>query len=207
MTRHESRELAFILIFEKSFQDAPFDVNRWDSSNQAHGVISTYYPSNNDSWWYKINGDFDAIAVNAKNYLPQADSAEGNGKTGFSVVLAVTLDNGKFYAFRFINEKQSGTGNVRYVYTRYGAYESVTGWGGWCELEAKVPGVTAKLQGDGAEFKLVRTSANTLQITLDGVVLDTYIMDGVTAANKVVSVGIYHYGNKGEKVEIPFAVK
>lgn len=52
----------------------------------------------------------------------------------------------------------------------------------------KAPGVTSKLQGSGAEFKLERTSANVITVTLDGKVLDTYTMDGVTA-DKVVSVG------------------
>ena len=190
--------------FEESVEEAPSDAARWDSSNQAHGVITTYYPANDNSWWYNINGDYKSIAVTAKNYLPLADSSEGNGTIGYSVVLAATLDNGKLYAFRIINEKESGTNNARFIYTRYGASGSVTGWGGWCQLETKVPGVTEKLQGDGAEFKLSRTGDNTLQITLDGVVLDTYTMEGVTAANKITSVGIYHYGNRGQKVEIPF---
>ena len=192
--------------FEKSLQMAPSDAGRWDSSNQAHGILSTYYPNNNDSWWGKINGNYEFLAVNAKNYLPQADSAEGGGTIGFSVVLAVTLDNGKTYGFRILNEKENGNGTARYIYTRYGASGCVTGWSGWCLPESKVPGVTEKLQGDGAEFKLTRTGANKLQVTLDGVVLDTYTMDGVTAANKVTSFGIYHYGNKGQKVQIPFAV-
>ena len=192
--------------FEPSLQENPSDAGRWDSSNQAHGIISTYYPGNNDSWWYKINGNYDSIAVNAKNYLPQADSAEGSGKIGYAFTLAVTMDNGKSYGFRIINERENGNGDPRYIYTRFGASGCVTGWGGWCLLEAKAPGITEKIQGDGAEFKLTRTGANTLQITLDGVVLDTYTMDGVTAANKVTSVGIYHYGNKGQTVQIPIVL-
>ena len=192
--------------FEPSLQENPSDAGRWDSSNQAHGIISTYYPGNNDSWWYKINGNYDSIAVNAKNYLPQEDSAEGSGKIGYAFTLAVTMDNGKSYGFRIINERENGNGDPRYIYTRFGASGCVTGWGGWCLLEAKAPGITEKIQGDGAEFKLTRTGANTLQITLDGVVLDTYTMDGVTAANKVTSVGIYHYGNKGQTVQIPIVL-
>ena len=192
--------------FVPSLQETPSDAGRWDSSNQAHGILSTYYPNNNDSWWYKLNGNYNSIAVNAKNYLPQADSAEGSGKIGYAFTLAITLDNGKTYGFRFINERENGNGNPRYIYTRFGASGCVTGWGGWCLLESKIPGITEKLQGDGAEFKLTRTGANTLQVTLDGVVLDTYTMDGVTSANKVTSVGIYHYGNKGQVVQIPFVL-
>ena len=138
--------------------------------------------------------------------MPQADSAEGSGKIGYAFTLAVTMDNGKSYGFRIINERENGNGDPRYIYTRFGASGCVTGWGGWCLLEAKAPGITEKIQGDGAEFKLTRTGANTLQITLDGVVLDTYTMDGVTAANKVTSVGIYHYGNKGQTVQIPIVL-
>ena len=164
------------------------------------------YPNNNDGWWYRITGNYESLAVTAKNYLPQADSAEGNGKIGFSVALTVTLDNGKSYGFRIINERDNANGNIRYVYTRYGAGGCVTGWSGWCLPEEKVPGVTAKLQGDGAEFKVTRINANTLQITLDGVVLDTYTMEGVTASNQVTNVGMYHYGNKGQTVHIPLEV-
>lgn len=190
--------------FEKSYEIVPSDANRWDSNNQAHGVITTYYPTNDNSWWGKINGQYQSFAVNVKNFLPQVSSAEGNGTVGFSVVLAATLDNGKTYGFRILNELESGTGNVRYIYTRYGASGCVTGWNGWCLLEQKAPGVTEKLQGEGAEFKLIRNGDNALQIVLDGVVLDTYTMDGVTAANKVTSVAIYHYGNKGQMVQLPF---
>ena len=192
--------------FEPSFGESPSDAARWDSSNQAHSILTTYYPNNDNSWWYKIDGDYTSLAVTAKNYLPQDSSAEGDGNIGYSTVLAATLDNGNTYAFRIINEKDSSTGEIRYIYTRFGASGSVTGWGGWCQLEAKAPGVTEKLQGNGAEFKLTRTSANTLQVTLDGVVLDTYTMDGVTDSNQVTSVGIYHYGNKGKIVEIPFTL-
>ena len=192
--------------FEERYETAPSDGNRWDASNQAHGILTTYYPVNKDSWWEKINGEYTSFTVNAKNYLPLETSAEGDGITGFSVVLAASLDNGKTYGFRIINEKDSKTGDIRYVYTRFGASGSVTGWGGWCLPEQKVPGVTEKLQGDGAEFKLTRTNANTLQISLDGVVLDTYTMDGVSDANKVTSVSIYHYGNKGQMVQIPFTL-
>jgi hypothetical protein len=31
-------------------------------------------------------------------------------------------------------------------------------------------------------------------------------MDGITAANKVVSVGMMHQGNQGKYAEIPFEV-
>lgn len=71
----------------------------------------------------------------------------------------------------------------------------------------KAPDVTSKLQGSGTEFKLERTSANVITITLDGKVLDTYTMDGVTADNKVVSVGFKQYGNPKSSnytVEVPY---
>jgi hypothetical protein len=32
-------------------------------------------------------------------------------------------------------------------------------------------------------------------------------MEGVTENDKVVSVGTHHYGNKGEKVTIPFTLE
>ena len=66
--------------FEKSLVLAPSDANRWDGANQAHGVLNTYYPSNNDSWWMDIKGEYKSFSIMAKNYLPQADTIDGNGK-------------------------------------------------------------------------------------------------------------------------------
>ena len=69
-----------------------------------------------DSGWKDIRGNFKSVSVNAKNYLPMEKSAESDGNIGYSMVLRVTMDNGKFYAFRIIND----TG-VKYVYNRFGA--------------------------------------------------------------------------------------
>ena len=74
------------------------------------------------------------------------------------------------------------------------------------QVDEKVPGATDKLNGEGIEFKVTRINANTLQITLDGVILDTYTISGLTDADKITAVSIYHYGNKGSQIQIPFAV-
>lgn len=183
--------------FEKSLDIKPMDANRWDTNNQSHGVLNAYYPNNNDAWWVDFNGEYSSISITAKNYLSIADSMDGNGKVGYSQVLRITLDNGKFYAFRIINDK--GT----YAYDYYGA-GSANGWGSWKRLD---DATVAAINGEGVVFKLERTSGNTLTVTLNGTVMTTYTMAGVTEANKVVSVGTHHYGNSGIKVEVPFEVK
>ena len=107
------------------------------------------------------------------------------------------MDNGKAYAFRLINDK--GT----YAYDRYGSGGSATGWGGWKNLSS----YAADFNGDGVDFKLDRSAANKLTLSVNGTVMETYTMDGITADNKVVSVSIQHNGNKGQEITIPFELK
>lgn len=174
--------------------EAPY---RFDFANQAHGVISTYYPSDNESWFADVMGEYKAISVKAKNYLPLEDSKDGDGNTGYSMVLRISLSNGKFYAFRIINDK--GT----YACDRFGAGGSATGWGGWKALDSAA---AAAMNGEGVDFKLERTAADTLTVSINGTVMATYTMEGVTENDKVVSVGVRHYGNTGKCVEIPFTL-
>lgn len=171
--------------------------------NQAQGVIALNYTGNSSGWW-DIEGDYNSFSVTAKNYLPMAKSAEGIGQVGYSMVLRVTMDNGKSYAFRIFNDE-----SVRYAYSRYGADGSVSGWDAHTWLDEKDSSVTNLINNIGAKFKVERTNENTLTVTLNGKVLDTYAMEGVTAANKVVSVGFRQYGNPASdayQVEIPFEI-
>jgi hypothetical protein len=185
--------------FEKSANVAALDAGRWDYANQAHGVLNTYYPSNEDAWWVEVFGEYESVSVKTKNYLTREESMDNDpaGHVGYSVALRFTIA-GKTYAFRIYNDK--GT----YAYSRSGASGSVTGWGSWKRLD---DAAVAAIGGDGVDFKLERTGANTLTISVNGVVVDTYTIDGVTEADKVTAVGIAHYGNKGARVEIPFEVK
>ena len=188
--------------FEPSL-DAP-STGRWDNANQAHGILNAYYPSNNDAWRMAINGEYKSLAIIVKNYMDQADTMENSTYGGFSAAVGVTMDTGNRYTFRIINKNVDG--NAQYQYSRSGA-EGLAGWGGKCVLDDKVPGATDLINGDGAEFKVARIGENVLQLTLNGVILDTYTMDGITADNKITAVNIYHYGNTGEKIEVPFELK
>jgi hypothetical protein len=180
--------------FTPSINAVAKDAGRWDTANQAHGILNAYYPANDDAWWMEIKGEYASLSVLAKNYLPVADSKDGDGKVGFSVALRATMDNGKTYAFRIYNDK--GT----YAYSRSGASGSVSGWDHWKNIH----NLADVINGEGVEFKLERTGANTLTLSVNGAVVDTYTMEGVTADNKVVSLDIAHYGNKGQHIEIPF---
>ena len=193
--------------FEAGLNLKAGDWGRWDDHNQLHGVITTYYPNNNDAWWFQINGEYKSFSINAKNYREVANSYENGPDGGWAVVLYMKLDNGNYYAFRmWIDE------NKVYAYQHFGGKiagdkDSTTGWSGaWRNLAEWNAEATAALNGDGAEFKLDRIDGNHIQVTFGGVVLETYEIPGVTAENKVVAVGLHHWGNKGAHVDIPFAV-
>ena len=193
--------------FEPTLEVYAGDWGRWDNNNQAHGILSAYYPNNNDAWWYKIKGDFASFSINAKNYRNVANSYEGGPDGGWRIALYMQLDNGNYYAFSiWIDASQ------KYAYNHYGGKiagekDSVTTWGGaWRDLAVVNPEATAALNGNGAEFKLERIDGNHIRVTFGDTVLETYEIPGVTAANKVVSVGLHHWGNKGAHVEIPFSL-
>ena len=193
--------------FEPTMNMAAGDETRWDYINQAHGIITTYYPNNNDAWWFQINGEYKSFSITAKNYREIANSYENGPDGGWAVVLYMKLDNGNYYAFRMWIDT-----NKIYAYQHFGGKvagdkDSTTGWSGaWRNLAEWNAEATAALNGDGAEFKLDRIDGNHIQVTFGGVVLETYEIPGVTAENKVVAVGLHHWGNKGAHVDIPFAV-
>ena len=192
--------------FERSLEMYAGDWGRWDNTNHAHGILTTYYPGNSDSWWSKIKGEYTSVSITAKNYKAIADSYEGSANGPWRVALYMQLSNGKYYAFNIWVDTQQ-----RYVYNRSNVkidgVEAATGnSGAWRELSAVNAEATAALNGEGAEFKLNRIDGNHIQVTFGGTVLETYEMAGVTDADKVVSVGMYHWGNKGEYVDIPFHV-
>ena len=194
--------------FEPTLEMYAGDWSRWDNNNHAHGIITSYYPKENDGWWFKIKGDYDSFAVTAKNYRTVENSYEGSADGPWRIVLYMQFDNGEYYAFTMWIDSSK-----RYVYNHCsfkiaGEKNSVTGSGGaWRELSVVNAEATAALNGNGAEFKLERIDGNHIQVTFGGTVLETYEISGVTAENKVVSVGLHHYGNKGAYVDIPFEVK
>ena len=178
--------------FEPSVNAVPRDANRWDTANQAHGIMSAYYPEKADAWLLDIKDEYRSISVNVKNYMAGED---GTGVEGFAVALGFKLSNNKEYSFRII--KQSG----KYYHQRFGINGS-----DWTKKELDAAAVAA-ICGDGVDFKLERTAADMLTLSVNGVVYDTYKMADVTGEHKVTAAIIGHYGNKGEKVEIPFVLK
>ena len=177
--------------FEPSLNAIAKDETRWDSANQAHGVLNSYYPSNDDAWLYEFSGEYQSISAKAKNYLAGTD---GTGGEGFALNLGFRLSNGKEYIFRIIRQ------NSKYYHQRFGINGS-----DWTKKELDDAAIAA-ICGDGVDFKLERTAADKLTLSVNGVVYDTYTMDGVTEDIWVNTVIIGHYGNKGQKVAIPFAL-
>ena len=178
--------------FEPSLNITPKDIKRWDAANQAHGILNAYYPGNDDAWLIEIKDEYRSISVKAKNYLPGED---GTGVEGFAVNLGFKLSNGKEYIFRIIKEKG------KYYHQRFGINGN-----DWKKTELDAAAIEA-LCGDGVNFKLERTSTSTLTLSINGVVYDNYTMDGVTAETKVTTAIIGHYGNRGEKIALPFVLK
>ena len=177
--------------FEPGLHAAAKDANRWDTANQAHGIMNAYYPNNADAWLMEIQDEYQAISVKAKNYLAGAD---GTGGEGFAVNIGFKLSNGKEYIFRVIRE------NGKYYHQRFGINGS-----DWTK-KALDSAAIAAICAEGADFKLERTAADTLTLSVNGVVYDTYKMDGVTQEHWVTTAIIGHYGNKGQKVAIPFVL-
>ena len=181
--------------FQKNLDLTPADSARWDTANQSQGVLRAYYPNNTDSWWMDFNGKYQSITIKARNDLPLEESKDYTGNVGFCAVLRMTMDNGKAYGFRIVND------NGTYAYQRYGGSNSLSGWGGWKKLDNAA---VALLGGEGVPFKLERTGGNQLTLSVNGVVMETYTMEGVAESNTVSSVSVQHTGNKGKIVTIPF---
>ena len=181
--------------FENGLNLTPNEWGRWDDHNQLHGVLSTYYPNNNDSWWMTINGDYDSLTVNAKNYFAIEDT-----KDNFMVVLKVTMDNGRVFTFRVYTDKAGYT-----AYSRAGIQntgDANADWSNWRNLSK----LDAKITSTGVDFKVERADATTLKLYVDGELVDTYTMSGVTADTKIASIGIKHQGNQGVHVDMSFAL-
>ena len=179
--------------FETGLNLAPSDWGRWDDHNQLHGVLNTYYPNNNDSWWMSIKGNYNSLSINVKNQLPIGDT-----KDNFFVYLRVTMENGNTYNFRIGTDKGGYT-----AYNRAGIKnpgDSGEDWSHWKNLSK----LDSKITTEGVEFKVERQGANTLVLTVDGEVVDTYTMNGITADDKIASIDIKHQGNKGKYVDVPF---
>ena len=182
--------------FEKGLNLAPSDWGRWDDHNQTHGVLNTYYPNNNDSWWMAIKGNHNSLAIKVNNQLPIAETADN-----FFVYLRVSMENGNTYTFRIGTDKGGYT-----AYNRAGIQnpgDASADWSHWKNLSK----FDSKITAEGVEFKVERQGANTLVITVDGEVVDTYTMNGITAEDKIASIDIKHQGNKGKYVEVPFEIK
>ena len=181
--------------FEHGLSLNPSDAARWETGNQAHGVLTTYYPANNDSWWMDFNGNYNSLTVTAYNHLPVAETSDN-----FYVYLRVTMENGNVYLFRIGTDRGGYT-----AYNRSGIQnpgDANADWGNWKNLSK----LDSKITTEGVEFKVERQGANTLVLTVDGEVVDTYTMNGITAEDKIASVGVKHQGNKGKYVDIPYVL-
>ena len=163
--------------------------DKWDAANQAHGILNTYYTSG-DSGWYWIDGEYASISAIVKNY----DSTEADG---FFTMLCFKINN-KNYNFRVI--KQGG------VYYCQRAGFNVTGSADWKKFALDEDAVNA-IRGEGAEFKLERTSADMLTLSVNGKVYDAYTLTGDAVNAKVTKVCIGHDGNRNLHVTIPFELR
>ena len=169
--------------------------SKWNVGNQAHGVLDTYYASG-DSGWLGIEGGYDSITVTAKNYLLGDD---GTGANGFAVMLGFKMSNGKTYTFRIV--KENGV-----YYCQRAGFAKPDGKADWTKKQLDDAAIAA-INGNGAEFKVERTAANELTISVNGIVYDTYTMADTTEEVTVTKGYIGHYGNVGQNIEIPFALK
>ena len=79
--------------FELSLDLDVKDATRWETGNQAHGILTTYYPANGDSWWIYVKGNYSSITIKAKNYLSLEDSKDyGDTQPGYQQLLGITIN-------------------------------------------------------------------------------------------------------------------
>ena len=168
--------------------------SKWNVGNQAHGVLDTYYASG-DSGWLGIEGGYDSITVTAKNYLLGDD---GTGVNDFAVLLGFKMSNGKTYTFRII--KQGGV-----YYCQRAGFAKPEGGNDWTKKKLDEAAIAA-INDNGAEFKVERTAANVLTISVNGIVYDTYTMADTTEEVTVTKGYIGHYGNVGQNITMPFTL-
>ena len=168
--------------------------SKWNIGNQAHGVLDTYY-AEGDSGWLGIEGGYDSITVTAKNNLPGDD---GTGANGFAVLLGFKMSNNKTYTFRLI--KENGV-----YYCQRAGFAKPDGKADWTKKKLDDAAIAA-VNGAGAEFKVERTAANVLTISVNGTVYDTYTMADTTEEVTVTRGYIGHYGNVGQNITIPFTL-
>ena len=174
-----------------SFETSVFTSNaKWDAANQAHGELRTYYESG-DSGWYGVDGEYKSISVMAKNY----DSTDADG---FSTVLIFKI-NGKNYNFRVT--KSGG----KYWCQRMGFAKKADGSADWTKIELDAEAVAA-IKGTGAEFKLERTTADTLTLSVNGKVYDTFTLTGDAVNAPVSRASICSEKNTGLHITIPFVL-
>ena len=165
---------------------------KWDTANNAQGVLNTYYTSG-DSSWLGIDSAAESITVKVKNY----QLGDGTGVDGFHVLLGFKI-KGTNYTFRVI--KQSGK-----YYCQRAGFKNAEGKDQWTKFELDAATVAAIL-GDGVDFKLERIAANKLAAYVNGTKYDTFEIPNATAADAVTKIYIGHAGNLNEKIAIPYTV-
>ena len=186
-TAEEGKTYAITGSFEPGLKLGAAD--KWDAANQAHGILNTYYTSG-DSGWYWIDGEYASLSAIVKNY----DSANADG---FFTMLCFKINNVN-YNFRVI--KQGG----KYYCQRAGF--KVNGKDSWTKYELDQDTIDAIL-GEGVEFKMVRTAADTLTVSVNGKVYDVFTLTGDAVNAKVTKVCIGHDGNRNLHVTIPFELR
>jgi hypothetical protein len=82
----------------------------------------------------------------------------------------------------------------------------VDGKDSWTKYELDQDTIDAIL-GEGVEFKMVRTAADTLTVSVNGKVYDVFTLTGDAVSAKVTKVCIGHDGNRNLHVTIPFELR
>ena len=83
MTRHESRELAFILLFEKSFQDAPVKeilLSAGEARDVEENAFALSLAEGTEQHWEEIDRDFVLIL-----HFVYRQAHDGQRHTGYAV--------------------------------------------------------------------------------------------------------------------------
>ena len=193
-----------------TFAEGAFADNgsNWNLSRQNYGVLVPNYASGGNSDWINASGNYSEMTVGIKDY---------SGGTGsFSTVAKLTFENGKYAAFRILDEGSSGKYYLQSYGDNSGNEMSIFRWKHVTSLGTEL---SNKIKECGIDLRMVR-EGTTLYIYVDGSATPMLTLDltsndsGVTADTLVTAASIRHYGNPATTTgtdttyepEVPFSL-
>lgn len=174
---------------EAVFMD--YSGNAWNVANQNKGLLFIS-GANNGAGWMQTKENYNELTLNFKDY------AAGTVHE-YAVVGQMYFENEKAVSIRFIYDKNAGTYNLQSM------NDSVFKWRVHYTLTADQ---TAKVQGEGVEFRMTRSGTKLNLYLDDGLVSQLDLTGNGSGITKDMTcvVKVRYYNNLGYDVVLPFSV-